>query len=248
MKKSTNYILTIGGFDPCGGAGILADIKTFEQHKCIGMAVQTANTIQTENQFISVNWIDEVSVIDQLQTLLNAYQFNVVKIGLIPGTGCLERVLNLCLTANPKTKIVWDPVLSATAGFDFAQDLSQLKTCLSKLYLITPNWDEAKQLSGNDNAMAGAKLLAGMTHVLLKGGHSSEHTGKDFLLKDDQIKPYNPKTITFYPKHGSGCVLSSSLSANLNLGYPLHKSVLRSKRYIESFLSSHPSLIGKHRL
>ena len=70
MNKQ-NYILTIAGFDPSGGAGILADIKTFEQHKCIGMGVQTANTIQTENEFLSVNWIDENVVLKQLEMLLS---------------------------------------------------------------------------------------------------------------------------------------------------------------------------------
>ena len=77
MSKKNNYILTIAGFDPSGGAGILADVKTFEQNKCIGMAVQTANTIQTEDEFLSVNWVNEDIVIKQLEKLLIKYTFVV---------------------------------------------------------------------------------------------------------------------------------------------------------------------------
>ena len=54
MEAVRPIVLSIAGFDPCGGAGILADIKTFEQHKVFGLAVNTAQTLQTEDLFISI--------------------------------------------------------------------------------------------------------------------------------------------------------------------------------------------------
>ncbi len=248
MKKVNQYLLTIAGFDPTGGAGILADIKTFEQNKCVGMAVQTANTVQTENTFTAVNWVDDAIIFNQLNSLLKQYQFNFVKIGLIKDLVLLEKIVDRCLEANPDTKIIWDPVLKASAGFDFNHDLSILNQILPKLYLITPNWNEIKSLTGNEDAMSAAKTLSQYVKVLLKGGHNLTAPGKDYWLDNSSIKTFNPKPARFHEKHGSGCVLSAAVLANLSKGYSVQKSVLRSKRYIEGFLSSHPSLIGKHKL
>lgn len=245
-----NAILTIAGFDPSGGAGILADIKTFEQHKCIGMAVQTANTIQTEDEFLSVNWIDEKIVIKQLETLLSKYKFKYTKIGLIPNLEFLQKVMDILKSHNPKTKIIWDPILSASAGFGFNHDLSELETILEQVYLITPNWNEIKELSNKDDAIEGAKQLSKFTKVFLKGGHNETNLGKDYLFEGENQKSFNPKKTVkpIFPKHGSGCVLSSAITANLQQGYPLQKTILKSKRYIEGFLSSNKTLIGRHKL
>jgi hydroxymethylpyrimidine/phosphomethylpyrimidine kinase len=250
MSKKNNYILTIAGFDPSGGAGVLADIKTFEQHQCIGMAVQTANTIQTEDEFVSVNWLDEKIVISQLEVLVSKYKFEYVKIGLIPNLEFLQTVISI-LKANDNTvKIIWDPILSASAGFDFKYSLNELESLLNQLYLITPNWDEVKVLSKNNDALIGAKFLSQFTKVILKGGHNETDLGKDYLFQNGIHNGFNPKKTVkpIFAKHGSGCVFSSAITSNLQQGYPLHKSILKSKRYMEGFLSSNNTLIGKHRL
>lgn len=247
---NSNVILTIAGFDPSGGAGLLADIKTFEQHQCIGMAVQTANTIQTEDEFLSVNWIDEAIVIKQLETLLSKYKFKYVKIGLIPNLEFLKKAITICKAENPNVKIIWDPILSASAGYSFSHDLNKLESILKKIFLITPNWNEIKVLANNENAIEGAKQLSKLTKVLLKGGHNKEGLGKDYLFDNETQKRFNPKKTVkpIYPKHGSGCTFSSAIAANLQQGYPLQKTILKSKRYIEGFLSSNKTLIGRHRL
>ena len=95
MPKVRPYCLTIAGFDPSGGAGVLADIKTFEQNKVQGLAVITANTIQTEDSFEKINWIEESMVVDQLMTLLNRYEIKFVKIGLIQSGEFLEKIISL---------------------------------------------------------------------------------------------------------------------------------------------------------
>lgn len=239
--------MTIAGFDPSGGAGILADIKTMEQNACIGMAVQTANTIQTGDKFLSCHWIDEEIVLAQLELLLSTYQFDVVKIGLVPNLKSLNQWLSICLTHYPALKIVWDPVLSASAGFDFQHNLEDLDATLNLVDYITPNWEEAKLLSGKEDAMIGASELSKSCAVILKGGHHPTHLGKDTLFLPEKTLKFNPKLYKCSPKHGSGCVFASALASNIAKGFPIHKSLLKSKRYIEAVLSSQPGLIGIHK-
>ncbi len=254
MAKSLTYVLSIAGFDPSGGAGILADIKTFEHFKCMGLAVQTANTIQTDSEFLSVNWINKALIKEQLQVLLNTYKIDFVKIGLISNLHDLNELVETCLSFNPKIKIIWDTVLSASSGFNFNQDIEGITSLLPKLFLITPNWEEISKISGGLMGLEGAKKLAQHCKIYLKGGHNTQAIGKDFLVEsqNNQIKvtAFNPRPTvkSIFPKHGSGCVFSSALTANLAKGYTLKKSILKSKRYIEHYLSSNPTLLGTHKL
>lgn len=237
-------ILTIAGFDPSGGAGVLADVKTFESFNCLGFAVNTANTVQNEYEFIAPYWVEEKIVFEQLDILLQKHQFNFVKVGLIPSLSFLQKLLE----KFPETKIIWDPILSSTSGFVFNHDLSQLEKVLKKIYLITPNWNEIKQLSSNEDAIVGAQQLAEYTNVYLKGGHSEEE-GKDYLFYNEKqyiLNPKNKKPI--HQKHGSGCVFSSALTASLAKEYPVLKACLKSKRYIEKYLSSSNELLGYHKI
>lgn len=95
-----------------------------------------------------------------------------------------------------------------------------------------------------------AQLLSKQTKVILKGGHHPSHLGLDFLFENGNVKSYKAhQTVKpISPKHGSGCVFSSALASHLAKGYPLHQSILRSKRYMEHFLSSNQTLLGTHRL
>lgn len=259
--KTRPKILTIAGFDPSGGAGILADIKTIEANKCLGFAVCTANTIQNESEFVSPNWIAEEEVFAQLDILMKAHEFEYVKIGLIPSLQCLHNLIAVLSsqfsvhkpqTSNhkPQTlnlKLIWDPILSASAGFDFKHDLSELKSVLKEVYIITPNWNETIHLSGKTDAIEGATYLAQFTNVYLKGGHHPTAKGKDYLFFDGKVNVFNPKKKVNYEKHGSGCVFSSVLTSNLAKKYPVVKACLRSKSYMYKFLNSSPILLGTHK-
>ena len=236
--------MCIAGFDPSGGAGILADIKTFEQHRCLGFAIQTANTVQNEDKFVSPNWISQDLIFEQLMCILEKHQFDFVKIGLIEDLDFLEKLIQL--EGIKDAKIVWDPVLSASAGFNFDFDLEKLEKCLKSIYIVTPNWNEAKLLSKSKDAIEGAKQIAKHTKVCLKGGHNNENLGKDYLFLEDKTLSFNPKVGNYSEKHGSGCVFASALTSNLRNGYPIQKAVLRSKRYIERFLASSSNKLGKH--
>jgi len=138
--------------------------------------------------------------------------------------------------------------LSASAGFDFEYDLKELKSVLSDLFLITPNWNEIQQLSNSKKAIQGAEELSAFTHLLLKGGHNNKEKGKDYLFFEGKTFSFNPKSKKhIYEKHGSGCVLSSAIAVHLARGYSVQKSILKSKRYIEYFLASSEGLLGHHK-
>lgn len=243
--KRRHEILTIAGFDPSGGAGILADIKTFEQHKCLGFAVQTANTIQSEVEFVKPGWMVEEDIFEQLELILKTHRFDYAKIGLIPNMDFMERLLSL--DSLEKTKFIWDPILSTSTGFDFKHDLNELKGILKKVWMVTPNWNEMVMLSGNNDPKEGAKELAEFTKIYLKGGHNNAAIGKDFLFEKDKVQAFNPKQDKCYEKHGSGCVFSAALAANLARGYHLNRSILYAKRYVEKYLASTDQLLGYHK-
>jgi len=248
MKKRP-YILSIAGFDPSGGAGLVADCKTFEALKCQGLSVCTANTIQTDTKFIDCIWIDLEIIKTQITTLFSRFQIDVVKIGIIENWETLSQVIDLLILNNPEIKIIVDPVLSATADFNFQTNFNTelFSSILEKIYVLTPNYNEIQKLYPELNIEQTIKQISSKTNLYLKGGHNEAEKGKDYLYtKKNQIYSTNPKHIS-YPKHGSGCVLSSAIASYLSLGFPLLKSTFKAKRFTEKYLGSNKELLGNFR-
>ena len=114
--------------------------------------------------------------------------------------------------------------------------------------MLTPNYNEIQQLYPSKDIAATISHVSTKTNLLLKGGHNEAEKGKDYLYTEDGKKyPLNPKYKTIYPKHGSGCVLSSAISSYLALGFPLTKSLFRAKRFTEKYLGSNKQLLGNFR-
>lgn len=253
---SREQVLTIAGFDPSGGAGVLADTKTFESLKVYGLAVPSALTWQNESEFEKVEWLNPEQIISQLAILWRKSDVRFVKIGLVENIHTLSEVVDYLHQKHPKIRIVWDPILKASAGFDFHSNSSQSDwlPVLSKLYLITPNWHEACWLAQGVADSEMGLYLAKHCHTFVKGGHHPSKPGYDGLyLHTDQEG--EQKQFSFRPrsspqlssKHGSGCVLSAAITAFLARGYSLQRSCLMGKQYVTRFLSSNPSLLGYHK-
>lgn len=242
MIKSRPNILSIAGFDPTGGAGVLSDIKTIENLKCYGQAVITSNTIQSADKFESVNWIDFDLVKKQLRLLLEEVELAAVKIGLIPFIW-LDEVLTMIRQFQKEVVIIWDPILSASAGFDFNQKIEL--SVLDSIDWITPNYNEILAF-GEGSQLDIAKNLSSQSKVYLKGGHSDE-LGKDQLFLGDNNFVLNPHEGNYSEKHGSGCVLSSALACYVARGFSDLKAAYRAKRYIESILSSNNTKLAYHK-
>jgi hydroxymethylpyrimidine/phosphomethylpyrimidine kinase len=249
MSTGRPFALTIAGFDPTGGAGVLADIKTFEQHRVQGLAINTGNTIQTENVFYEMQWTELDFVMRSIKVLFEKYDVKSVKIGIVPSLDYLKKVVFSIKKLSPKTKIVWDTVLKSTTEFNFLTIESQtfLIEILEQIDLITPNYNEIIKLdSVEKNPDTIAKKYSKYCAVLLKGGHRFEEIGIDYLYTNDEIIKLSTKENTLPEKHGSGCILSSAIVANIALGHDLTSSCRYAKRYIENYLKSTPQLIGYH--
>lgn len=246
MQPQRPYVLSIAGLDPSGGAGLLADIKTLEQNQVHGFGVCTALTVQTDDQVLQVRWLSSSEIINQLEPLIKKFEIAACKIGIIKSWNDLYEVLQYLKAALPNLPIVLDPVLKASAGFTFQEAAQNWQIILPFLKVITPNYEEWQQLVEHHNPEESATQLSVTCAVLLKGGHHPQHQGTDFLYQNKERIAIPPSGTTVYPKHGSGCVLSSAIAANLAKGYHLTEACQRAKQYTEQFLSSSPTLLGYH--
>jgi hydroxymethylpyrimidine/phosphomethylpyrimidine kinase len=93
MSEDRPFVLSIAGFDPSAGAGVLADVKTFEQHRVNGLAIITANTIQTANTFYKIQWTNLDFVIGSMTILFTNYEIKAVKIGIVPSLDYLKEIV-----------------------------------------------------------------------------------------------------------------------------------------------------------
>ena len=249
MPTNRPFVLTIAGFDPSGGAGVLADIKTFEQHQVYGLAINTGNTIQTESLFHEMHWTDLDFVLRSIKILFEKYDIKGVKIGIIPSLTYLKSIVLEIKKLSPKTTIIWDTILKSTTDYEFIsiENKSTFIEIIQHIDLITPNYIELSKLSPiGISARVTAQELSKHCAVLLKGGHRSEMKGIDELYFNGEVIKILPKTSIIHEKHGSGCVLSAAILANIALKYDLTSACTNAKIYIEKFLNSNNTLLGYH--
>ncbi len=249
MQKFTNCALSIAGFDPSSGAGILSDIKTLENNNVYGFGICTAVTIQNDIHFQSVEWISFKTIQNQIDILFERFSIKWIKIGLIENASILIDLVNYLHKKNKEVKIIWDPILKASAGFQFHETIAQshLIDICKKIYLLTPNYEEIKMLLPDQSETTAAQTLSKYCGVLLKGGHRTDHKkGTDIVFTANQTYEFEGKYNSSYKKHGSGCVLSSALLAELSKGSTLHDACLHAKTYTLAFLKSNNTLLGYH--
>jgi len=247
--KNRPYILTIAGFDPSSGAGLTSDIKTFEAHNLYGLSVCTAVTVQNDISFKNCVWIDEDIIVNQIETLFERFTISVVKIGIIQSWKTLSVVVNKLLELNSDIKIVLDPILKASTGFDFhtTSDLKILSSVLANCYFITPNYNEIEDLFPDKDIEQTIEFISEKTNIYLKGGHRNDKKGLDEIYHSGIIQiNIQPGVDKVYEKHGSGCVLSSALASNFAKEFDLEDACRNAKMYIEQFLNSNNSLLGDH--
>lgn len=248
MPTSRPYALTIAGFDPSAGAGVLADVKTLEASEVYGLAACTALTVQTDVAFERVSWVPLADIKDQVRLLLGRFKVGFVKVGLFENLSLLLELLQWLKAQNPQVQVVWDPVLKATAGYEFhgRPNPQLLQAICQELALITPNWPEALRLCPADTAETAAETLAAWCPVLLKGGHATEALATDVLLAAGQRHAFGAPRLPHGAKHGSGCVLSAAVLARLALGQNLAEACRAGKAYTTAFLASNNTLLGYH--
>lgn len=244
------FVLSIAGFDPSGGAGSLADVKTLEMLGCYGLAVNTANTIQNDEKFEACHWTSEAIILQQLELLLESFPVGVVKIGIVENLQILKKVIDKLLLRNESIRILWDPVIKSSSGFSFQEPLKfqkDLESVLERVFLVTPNFDELQVFYPGLNMEETIRKISSKTNLYLKGGHRQEAIGLDELFTTEgKCVNFKPGRTDCSEKHGSGCVLSSALAAHLALGENLPEAARKAKDYIEKVLASNETILGYH--
>ncbi len=248
MSGKRPFVLSIAGFDPSAGAGVLADVKTFEQHNVYGLAICTGLTLQTENEFHSVEWRKLEDVINEIKIILKKYPVKAVKFGIVPSFEFLNKLVLEIKKINSEIFIVVDPVIKSSTGFNLnvENDKYSLNELLKNISVFTPNYDELKLLANGSGIEPVLKSFSKHSSVLLKGGHHLEKQGTDILYFEDEVKEISPLHKKIFPKHGSGCVLSAAITANMALGFSIEESCTKAKKYTENFLLSNETLLGYH--
>ena len=242
-----NYIVSIAGFDPSTGAGITSDVQTFKAHGLYGLSVCTAVTVQNDVNFKSCQWVDTALILDQINILFERFTIPVVKIGIVSDWKVLLTIVEHLLAHNPEIRMVLDPVLKASAGFDFHQEdeMAILEQVLEKITLITPNEEELVALFPEKSLEETIAFIQKRTSLYHKGGHRKDKKGWDSLyLHQGGVQLIPPGVDKIHEKHGSGCVLSAALASQIALGNTLQKAGAEAKTYVETFLNSHASMLG----
>lgn len=241
------FVLSIAGFDPSAGAGILADIKTLENNDVYGLGVVSALTWQNDREFEKVEWIDVDKIVSQVQVLLRRYQLKHIKIGLIESAEVLYQLLRFLKSNIEEPVIIYDPILKASAGFTFHDaDPDQFIEIMRGVDCITPNIPEATHLFGDEDLHDRLMELRRAFNIYLKGGHTGSNMSMDVLYTKEDIYTFSNPRLPNGEKHGSGCVLSSSLTAQLALGKSLPDAAERANKYTYQFLGSSETPLGHH--
>jgi len=242
------YVVSIAGFDPSAGAGVLADVKTFEQTGVYGFGVCSALTFQSDEQFEGVQWVSEENIVNQLAPLFKDYEVSAVKFGVVESFSLLSDIVDYVKERAPRAALVWDPVMKTSTGFSFHQGAkpAELERVGRKLTVITPNIDELAILMPHCEGEDAARELSTWCPVYLKGGHGKGELVRDELYYEDDLYVYEAKRILKGEKHGSGCVLSSALCAALAKGALLEKACVFARDYTRRYLQSSSTLLGYH--
>jgi hydroxymethylpyrimidine/phosphomethylpyrimidine kinase len=240
------FALTIAGFDPSGGAGLLADVKVFECYQVYGQAVCTALTVQNESSFLAPGWVPWEQIQAQLNVLALERSYACVKIGLVENAEVLGLVLRQVRSLWPTAFVLWDPIIKASAGFDFHGEAARADflRLLQDVDLVTPNVPEAEYLSG----LAGSEMLAMLecyTNVLLKGGHGDDVKKSVDILSYGKARYELPGVrVAGVERHGSGCTFSAAIVANLAQGLELPMACAKAKEHVQRFFSAGSRKLG----
>ena len=239
MNTAWPVVLSVAGFDPSAGAGIVADLKTFAAHNCYGVAAITALTVQNSLGVASVHPVEPSVLRESILSLLADGRVKAVKIGMLCNQATAEVIRDI-LEANRDLPAVLDPVVRSSNDFDLLDSAGlefMRRELLSRVTVLTPNLAEAAVLADMpvdnlEGMKAAARKLVeyGARAVVVTGGHLDKAIDVYFdganmeAFTGDRVKPDNT--------HGTGCTFSSAVAANLALGRQLRDAVVLAKAYV----------------
>jgi hydroxymethylpyrimidine/phosphomethylpyrimidine kinase len=236
-------VLTIAGSDCSAGAGIQADLKTFEAFGVFGCSVITVLTSQNTKGVTNIQEISPSFIKDQIDAVLDDFDVACIKIGMLFSNDIIDVVRDSIKDLN--IPIVFDPVFISKAGSKLLNEdaIENLKTLFPYSKVTTPNLYEAKELFGND---ALKKISKVPCEILIKN-HTEQIDNKKVSIdtlfyKNGEKKIFQSDFIDTSNTHGTGCSFSSAITANLALGKTLEESIRISKEFIFYAIKNAPNL------
>lgn len=228
--------MTIAGLDPSGGAGIIADCKTFHAHGIYATCVVTAITAQNPYNVSNIGKTDLKLLEDEIDEILNVYPVEFVKTGVLY-SGDIVKLVSKKIKEY-QLKAVVDPVMISESGRNLTGEsyVEYLKKYLLKnSYIITPNVHEAEIISDSsitnqEDMINVAEKLSKRCNVVITGGHMQ---GNDILSYNDKIYEIKGKMIDSDNTHGTGCTYSSAVTSRLVQGYNIIDSCKMSNMFVQ---------------
>lgn len=241
MTNTLPVALTIAGSDCSAGAGIQADLKTFQHFRMHGLTAVTCVVSETANVVRVVHPVPVAVLRDQISLLLESFPVAAVKTGMLFSAAHVATVAEI-LRGHPRVQLVVDPVMIASTGAPLLEPdamAAYREQLLPLARVITPNLPEAEALLGESIPDASAlepaaRRLAEIygTAILLKGGHLDGPGCVDLLIDQGQAHVFTAPRIPVKGSHGTGCTLSAAITAALALGESLPRAVEIAKTYL----------------
>lgn len=227
MLQRRNFLfmktmVTIGAFDPTGGAGVLADVRVAGQFGVYGMSVLTAATSQNPKSFNGVEPVSDEMFRKQISDIFDHYRVDAMKCGMIASKSQLKILIEFFERSKPKNLVI-GPIISATLGnrkFD-EETISLYQKLCGFALLVTPNVKETEIL----------KNIASSA-ILNKGGDADSNICVDILKIGDEEIRFTSEKIQTTNTHGTGCTMSSAIASCLALGHDLKTSVKIAHDYV----------------
>jgi len=240
-------VLSIAGSDSSSGAGIQADLKTLSSLGTYGCSAITAITVQNTKKIFEVFPIPSEIVIRQINSVLNDIRIDAIKIGMVYDGIIINKIFKILKNTN--IPIIVDPIFTSTSGKNLIK-YEAIKALTKKILpiatIITPNINEATQLSGIDiknkedlvKSLIKMKKL-GPKNVIVKGGHLLSEHSIDTLIDDKlNIIEFSNSRISIPENHGSGCNFSAALSAYISQGYEIPIACKLANEFMNSVLKN----------
>jgi len=247
--------LTIAGSDSGGGAGIQADLKTFQRFGVFGTSAITAITAQNTHGVSSWEAVSPVLVRAQIDAVAGDLFPGAFKTGMLANAAVASTVV-AAIRDHSLRNYVLDPVMVATSGDVLLEPdaIEVIRELVPTAALVTPNLHEASILTGekidDEDSMAhAAEVLVndmGAQAALIKGGHLNSGTRVVDVLYDGDIRTVRHQRLEITSTHGTGCTLSAAITAQLANGESLHAAVRRAINYVHNAIASAPGLGSGH--
>ncbi len=234
--------MTVAGSDSGGGAGLQADLRVFSDLGVHGTSAISAITAQSTVEVAEVFPVPADFVSCQMETVLKDINVSAIKTGILLSAGVVEAVAETIKKYKIKNLVI-DPVMQASTGREFL-DRAGVVAMKEKLFplaqVVTPNAHEAEALCGvkvtdiESMKIATVKIAAlGPKNVIIKGGHVEGDKVADVLYTADGIEVFTKVRIKTSHTHGTGCVFSSAITAELAKGSNVLESFKLAEGYIE---------------